>query len=232
MRGYIPGTFPMVVSFALVAAGATTRSAELGRIRDSAEVFHEIMMAPDKAIPRELLRSAQCIAIIPGEKKFAFLVGGQYGKGLVSCRTKHGWSAPAFLTVGGASYGFQIGGSSTDVVIVFRNRRGLDSLLSDKFKIGIDATAAAGPVGRHVAAGTDIKLTAEMLTYARSRGIFAGVSLAGDLVQPDGSGNRALYGPNVKPKEIVDGRLPVPAAARQLIRELDRYAGSKEAVGT
>jgi lipid-binding SYLF domain-containing protein len=215
----------VIASFSSLAAADTTRAEDIARIRHSAEVFHEIMETPDKAIPKDLLGSAKCIAIIPGEKKFAFLVGGTYGKGLVSCRTAHGWSAPAFLTVGGGSYGFQIGGASTDVVMVFQNRHGLDSLLSDKFRIGADATAAAGPVGRHVAAATDIKLHSEILTYARSRGAFAGVSLSGAVVQPDESGNTALYGPNARAKEIVDGGVRVPAGARVLVHELDRDAG-------
>ncbi len=205
-------------------ASASTKSDDVARIQSSAEVFHEIMATPDKAIPQELLSSAKCIGIIPGEKKFAFLVGGKYGKGLVTCRTGHGWSAPAFLSIGGGSYGFQIGGSSTDIVMIFRSRHGLDSLLSDKFKIGADATAAAGPVGRHASAGTDIKLNSQILTYARSRGAFAGVSLDGAVVQPDDSGNAALYGPNLRTKQIVDGRVKVPAAAHSLIRELDRYS--------
>jgi lipid-binding SYLF domain-containing protein len=215
----------IIASFAAIAAPATSRSDDLARIRASTEVFHEIMGTPDKAIPRNLLSSAKCIAIIPGEKKFAFMIGGSYGKGLVSCRTAHGWSAPAFLSVGGGSYGFQIGGSSTDIVMVFRNRRGLDSLLSDKFRIGADATAAAGPVGRHAAAATDIKLNSEILTYARSRGAFAGISLNGAVVQPDSSGNAALYGESARTKQIVDGGVAVPAAARRLTQELDRDAG-------
>ena len=149
----------------------------------------------DKAIPQELLNSAQCIAIIPGELKFAFLVGGNYGKGLVTCRGATSWTAPVFLSVGGGSFGFQIGGSSTDFILVFRGRRGLTKLLSDKFKIGGDASAAAGPVGRSAAAGTDIELHAEILTYSRSRGVFAGVSLGGAVVKPDNAGNRRCTAP-------------------------------------
>lgn len=225
MYKYILLASVLMAAFASVASPATSRSDDLSRIRNSAAVFHEIMGTPDKAIPQNLLGSAKCIAIIPGEKKFAFMVGGSYGKGLVSCRTAHGWSAPAFLSVGGGSYGFQIGGSSTDIVMIFRNKRGLDSLLSDKFRIGADATAAAGPVGRHAAAATDIKLNSEILTYARSRGAFAGISLNGAVVQPDESGNIALYGENARTRKIVDGGVPAPAAAQRLIHELDRDAG-------
>jgi lipid-binding SYLF domain-containing protein len=214
----------LIAGLVSVAMSATSsRSDDIERIHHAAEVFQEIMSTPDKAVPQELMESAKCIAIIPGEKKFAFMVGGNYGKGLVTCRTSKGWSAPAFLAVGGGSYGFQIGGSSTDIVMIFRNRHGLDSLLSDKFKIGADATAAAGPVGRHASAGTDIKLNSEILTYARSRGAFAGVSLNGAVVQPDESGNAALYGSNVRTKQIVDGGVAVPSAAHTLISEITRY---------
>ncbi|MGH9356111.1 MAG: lipid-binding SYLF domain-containing protein [Terriglobia bacterium] len=215
--------------FTLVAMADSTKSDDVARVQSAAEVFHEIMATPDKAVPQELLESAKCVAIIPGEKKFAFIVGGKYGKGLVTCRTAHGWSAPAFLTVGGGSYGLQIGGASTDIVMIFRNRNGLDSLLSDKFKIGGSATAAAGPVGRHVSANTDIKLKAQILTYARSRGAFAGISLNGAVVQPDDSGNAALYGPNARTKQIVDGKVRVPREAHALIAELDRYSREQAA---
>ncbi|MGH9343950.1 MAG: lipid-binding SYLF domain-containing protein [Terriglobia bacterium] len=213
-----------MVGIVSAAMADSSRSDDVARIQRSAEVFHEIMATPDKAVPQELLESAKCIAIIPGEKQFAFMFGGKYGKGLVTCRTAHGWSAPAFLAIGGGSYGLQIGGSSTDIVMIFRSKNGFDSLLSDKFRIGAGATAAAGPVGRHASADTDLKLHAEILTYARSRGAFAGVSLNGAVVQPDDSGNRALYGANASTKEIVDGRVAAPASARSLIREISRYA--------
>ena len=197
---------------------------DIDRINNSAGVFHEIMSTPDKGIPEELLESAKCIAIIPAEKKFALVAGGDYGKGLVICRTAQGWSAPLFLAIGGGSVGLQIGGSSTDIVMVFRNRRGLDSLLSDKFKIGADATAAAGPVGRHADAATDVKMNAEILTWSRSRGAFAGISLEGAIVQPDRSGNEAMYGANARPQDIVNGSVKVPKAAEGLVSEVARYA--------
>ncbi|MGH9405352.1 MAG: lipid-binding SYLF domain-containing protein [Terriglobia bacterium] len=227
---------PMIVLFALAAVGllattaaATSRREDVERIQRSAEVFHEIMATPDRAIPQELIGSAKCIAIIPGEKQLAFMVGGKYGKGLVTCRTAHGWSAPAFLAVSGGSYGFQIGGASTDIVMIFRNRSGLKNLLSDKFRIGAGATAAAGPVGRNVSADTDIKLKAEILTYARSRGVFAGVSLNGAVVQPDGSGNRAMYGAGVTSEQIVAGTVRTPSVAHALTAEISRYSGREAA---
>jgi lipid-binding SYLF domain-containing protein len=218
----------LTVSIAVLGAGlpawASDRSDDIGRVRHATRVFEEIMATPDKGIPQELLGSAKCVAIIPGEKKAAFIFGGNYGKGLATCRTAHGWSAPVFLTVGGGSFGLQIGGSSTDVVMLFMNQHALQSLLSDKFKIGADATAAAGPVGRHVAAGTDIALNAEILTYSRSKGAFAGISLNGAVVQSDRSGDRAMYGSNVRRRQILDGEVPVPQSARPLLAQVSKYA--------
>lgn len=205
-----------------VAHAISVRRHDVERIRHSRRVFHQIMSTPDKAIPQELLESAKCIAIIPAEKNFAFIFGGEYGKGVAMCRTNTGWSAPAFLTISGGSFGFQIGGSSTDLVMIFRERRGVQHLLSDKFKIGADATADAGPVGRHVSAGTDLWMHDEILTYSRSRGIFAGVSLSGDVVEPDRSSDRALYGAHAYAEGILRGKVPVPKVARRLVAEIER----------
>ncbi len=205
------------------------RRDDLQRIRRARVVFHEILNAPDSGIPQELLESAKCIAIIPGEKQFAFLLGGQYGKGLVTCRTAHGWSAPVFLTAAGGSIGFQVGGSSTDLIMIFRNHEGIRRLLDDKFKIGADVTAAAGPVGRHAAAATDLLMHAEILTYSRSRGLFAGVSLDGTMVEPDRSADRALYGRNVNRKAILSGKVPAPLAAQGLLAEISRYTREEAA---
>ncbi len=213
----------LVLGVALPAA-TSDRDDDIERIQAATQVFHEIMSTPDKSIPQGLLESAECVAIIPGEKKVAFGVGGNYGKGLATCRTGHGWSAPLFLAVGGGSVGFQIGGSSTDIVMLFMNDQALQSLMSDKFKIGADATAAAGPVGRQAAAGTDVKLNAQILTYARSKGAFAGISLNGAVVQPDESGNRALYGADVNRKDILDGKVAAPEAAQPLLKEIGKYA--------
>jgi lipid-binding SYLF domain-containing protein len=212
----------VTLTLAFSARAGSTREDDIHRIQDSAQIFEEIMGAPDKAIPEDLLGSAQCIAIIPGEKKFAFVVGGNYGKGLVTCRGVKSWTAPLFLTIGGGSFGLQIGGSSTDLILVFRGRRGLHKLLSDRFQIGGDVTAAAGPVGRKAAAGTDIEMHAEILTYSRSRGIFAGISLNGAVVQPDESGNQALYGLTVNKESILDGKVESPQDARVLIEAVSR----------
>jgi SH3 domain-containing YSC84-like protein 1 len=191
-------------------------------------VFQELMETPDRAIPRELLESAKCIAIIPGQKKAGFIVAAEYGKGLAVCRTEYGWSGPVFLTIARGAFGPQIGGTSTDVVMIFRNRDGFQKLLSDKFKIGADA-AATGPVGRHVGAATDVEMHAEILTYSRSRGVFAGVSLEGAVVRPDRKADEALYGRNVDREAILNAKVPVPPAARELVAEIRRYTEGEKA---
>jgi lipid-binding SYLF domain-containing protein len=178
------------------------------------------MNTPDSGIPSQILGSAKCIAIIPGDKKFAFIFGGNYGRGLATCRTDHGWSAPIFVAVDGGSVGYQIGGSSTDLVMVFMNDHALQSLLGDKFKLGADASVAAGPVGRNASAATDIRMSAEILSYSRSKGIFAGVSLDGAVVQADKSGDLAMYGKNVTRREILDGKVATPHSAEALLREV------------
>jgi lipid-binding SYLF domain-containing protein len=196
----------------------------VNRTQKATQVFKEIMNAPDQGIPQNLLESAKCIAIIPGDKKFAFIFGGSYGRGLATCRTQHGWSAPMFVAIDGGSVGYQIGGSSTDIVMLFMNDHALQSLMSDKFKLGADASVAAGPVGRNAAAGTDLKMNAEILSYSRSKGVFAGVSLDGAVMQADKNGDKAMYGDDVNRHEILSGKVAVPASARRLVEELDGYA--------
>lgn len=222
MRKRVALYLTMILTISLSARASSNRDDDVHRIEDSAQIFQEIMGAPDKAIPQDLLESAKCIAIIPAEKKFAFVVGGNYGKGLVTCRAPKSWSAPVFLAVSGGSFGFQIGGSSTDIILVFRGREGLKKLLSDKFKIGGDVTAAAGPVGRSASAGTDIELRAEILTYSRSRGVFAGISLSGAVVQPDDSGNQALYGRTPNREDILNGKVAIPAEATVLVQAVSK----------
>jgi SH3 domain-containing YSC84-like protein 1 len=219
-RLLIVTTLGMLVSLNAVASD---REDDVNRIHKSAQVFKEIMNAPDQGIPQELLEKAKCIAIIPGEMKFAFIFGGNYGRGLATCHTEHGWSAPMFLAIEGGSVGYQIGGSSTDLVILFMNDHALHSLLSDKFKIGADASVAAGPVGRHASADTDVKLNAEILSYSRAKGVFAGVSLDGAVVQADKSGDEAMYGEHVDRHEILSGKVAVPASARPLLHEIREY---------
>lgn len=203
---------------------ASDRDDDTARIHKATQVFQEIMKTPDKGIPRELLEEAKCVAIIPGEEKAAFIFGGNYGKGLATCRTAAGWSAPMFVAVGGGSVGFQIGASFTDVVLLFMNDHALQSLMSDKFKIGADVTVAAGPVGRQATADTDIKLKAEILSYSRSKGVFAGVSVDGAVVQADHSGDKAMYGSDVTHGEILHGKVAAPEQAQKLLAELARYS--------
>ena len=211
----------------VLPALASDREDDISRIEKATLVFQEIMRTPDQGIPQELLETAKCIAIIPGDVKFAFIFGGSYGRGLATCRTGHGWSAPMFVAIEGGSVGYQIGGSSTDLVMLFMNDHALRSLLSDKFKLGADASVAAGPVGRHAAAGTDIKLNAEILTYSRSKGAFAGVSFDGAVVQADKSGDQAMYGHDVNRHEILSGKVAVPRPARSLLEELAKYAAHR-----
>jgi len=206
-------------------SSASDKEDDISRAQRAGQVFQEIMNAPD-SIPHDVLNKARCIAVIPGDKKFAFIFGANYGRGLAICRTATGWSAPLYLAVEGGSFGYQAGGSSTDLVLLFMNDHALHSLLSDKFKLGGDASVAAGPVGRDATASTDLKLTAEILSYSRSKGIFAGVSLDGTVVQADKSGDKAMYGDDVTRHDILDGTVHAPADTRTLDRELQRYSAN------
>jgi lipid-binding SYLF domain-containing protein len=197
------------------------------RLRTSGAVLHEIMSAPDKGIPHDLLDKAQCVVIVPGLKKAAFIVGADYGRGFVVCRHQGVWGGPAAVRFSGGSFGFQIGGESTDIVMLVMSRRGMEKLATDKFKIGADASAAAGPVGRTATAATDIQLHAEILSYSRTRGAFAGVALDGTVVSEDGSEDRKLYGREVNNKAILEGAVRPPDGAMQLRSELARYSPTK-----
>ena len=212
----------------LLVAGASAASAapakgEARRIRDAATVIRELRAAPDSGIPERIWDRAVCVAVMPGVKKAAFVVGGEHGKGVVSCRTSGGWSAPVFLNLEKASFGAQIGAESTDVVLLVMNERGIERLLQDKVTLGADASLAAGPVGRSGTAATDAQLTAEMLSYSRSRGLFAGVDLSGGVLRPDKSANEAFYEHAVPDRDILLGRQrgPPPAAARPLMSALN-----------
>jgi SH3 domain-containing YSC84-like protein 1 len=197
------------------------------RLRNAHTVFHEMAKEPDKGIPLGLFNKADCIVIIPGVKKGAFIFGGKYGRGYVSCRRGEGrrFGAPAAIRIEGGSYGLQIGGTSTDVFMLIMNENGMQHLLSDKFTVGGEAAAAAGPVGRNTSANTDVLLHAEILSWSRSRGLFAGVSLEGSTLRPDGSENRKLYGRDLTNRQILQGEISVPPAGRQLIGTLNRYSG-------
>jgi lipid-binding SYLF domain-containing protein len=197
-------------------ADTTAKKAEK-RLRAAAEILREIMEAPDKGIPREVIEGAKCIAVIPHEIKGGFVFGAAHGNGVATCRTPTGWSAPAFFSIIGGSWGAQIGLEGVDNVLMIMNQNGLDRLLSDKFQIGGEASAAAGPVGRHAAAGTDWKLDAEILSYARAKGAFAGAALNGAWVSTDREATKAFYGRNLNSKEILTGQVPPPAAARTFL---------------
>jgi len=187
----------------------------------------EIMATPDKAIPKELLESCQCIVIVPGMKKGAFIVGANYGRGFMMCRLASGtgWSAPAAIRVEGGSFGFQIGGSETDAVMLVMNAGGVQKLLSSKFTLGGDASVAAGPVGRTAAAKTDLQMHAEILSYSRSQGVFAGISLTGATLRPDDDVNAELYGKGVTNREIVTGtKVRNSAAGKRLTDDMNRYS--------
>jgi len=195
------------------------------RLEESAAVFSEIMSAPDKGIPDELLEKAQCIVIVPGLKKGAFIVGGQYGKGYLSCRRKNGrgWSAPGTVRMEGGSVGLQIGGSETDVIMLVMNQRGADKLLSSQFTLGAEGEVAAGPVGRSSTAETDALMRAEILSWSRSRGAFAGIALKGATLRQDVDDNQALYGKKLENRDIVTTGIAPPNSAAKLLALLNRY---------
>src|ERR1051325_2810033 len=193
------------------------------RLEESAAVLSEIMATPDKGIPQDLLDRAHCVAVVPGLKKGAFVVGAQYGRGFLTCRNASGWSAPAAIRVEGGSVGFQIGGSETDVVMLVMNQRAVDKLLSSKFTLGAEGEVAAGPVGRTSSAETDAKMTAEILSWSRSKGLFAGISLKGATLRPDSDENEELYGRKIENRKSVMSTKP-PAAASRLESVLNQYS--------
>ncbi len=197
------------------------------RLQRSAEIIQEIMGTPEKGIPEDLLNKAVCVAIVPSYKKAAFGLGVSGGKGALVCR-RHGngpWGGPSMFTMGGGSFGFQIGGSATDIVMIVMNTRGAEKLLQSKVKLGADASVAGGPVGRTSSAATDLQMHAEILTYSRSRGLFAGVSLQGAFIRTDGDANDRLYGRRLEPEDIcLNGAGGIPAAARRLDAMLTKYS--------
>jgi len=199
------------------------------RLDDAADMLTEIMSAPDKGIPQDLLEKAHCVVLVPGLKKGAFIVGAKYGKGFMLCRKPSGvgWSAPAAVRIEGGSFGFQIGASETDVVMLVNSEPGAKKLLASKFTLGADASVAAGPVGRTSSAETDAQMHAEILTWSRARGIFAGISLQGATLRPDEDWNKDLYGSSLTNKEIVLGSTPAPTPAAQLLAVLDKYSSRK-----
>jgi SH3 domain-containing YSC84-like protein 1 len=206
------------------APQSADESKAVDRVRAAAEVVDEIMSVPDKGIPEEVMGSAQCVAVVPSMLKGGFIVGARYGRGVASCRTPKGWSAPAFFTIKGGSFGFQIGGQAVDLIMLVMNEKGMRNLLSSKFQVGADASAAAGPVGRHAEGSTDWKMRAEILTYSRARGVFAGISLNGALVKQDKTSTREFYGRMVPFRTSLTGEIQSPEGGRPLLVSLSKFA--------
>jgi len=199
----------LVSSFAF----ADAKSDSTERLSKAGMVLKEIMSAPDKGIPGEVFDGAKCILVVPNLVKGGFVFGGKHGRGIATCRTGKGWSAPAFVSIGGGSWGLQIGVQGVDLVLMVMNERGMQHLLSNKFQVGGEASAAAGPVGRHASAGTDWKAETEILTYSRAKGLFAGVTLEGAVVQQDDDSTLAIYGKNINQKALLSGNVAAPEVA-------------------
>lgn len=212
----------MVVGFAglslsIAAWAADSRQTDVDRIQKASEVLHQIMATPDKGIPNEVLEHAKCIAVVPHLVKGGFVFGGEGGSGVATCRTATGWSAPVFFNVAGGSWGLQIGVEGIDLVMVAQNDKGMQDLLSSKFQVGADGSVAAGPVGRHASANTDWKMNAEILTYSRAKGAFAGLTLNGAVISRNDNAMRAMYGPGVSSQAVLDGKVKTPADAHPFI---------------
>src|SRR5258708_8463255 len=201
------------------------------RLENAGNVLHEIMAMPDKGIPEEVLEHAKCIAVVPHMVKGGFIFGGKGGKGVATCRTANGWSAPAFITISGGSWGLQIGVEAVDVVLIIQNEKGMQKLLSSNFQIGADASAAAGPVGRHAEAGTDWKMDTEILTYSRAKGAFAGLTLEGASLRQDRDSENAIYGRNVTTRAILLGKVAAPSAAHPFLAEIREAKAQSVAAG-
>jgi lipid-binding SYLF domain-containing protein len=211
------------------AARTVANNDTANRLNAAADVLNEIMATPDKGIPQDLLDKAACAVVVPNVKKGAFIIGAKYGRGFIVCRNQNGrgWSAPAGVKVEGGSVGFQIGGSETDVIMLLMNKSAIDKLLSSKFTIGGDASVAAGPVGRSSSAETDAQLHAELLTYSRTRGLFAGVSLQGATLRPDDDANKDMYGKTMSNQDVVLGSRQPPSSAAGLIAALNRHSSRR-----
>jgi lipid-binding SYLF domain-containing protein len=211
-----------------VSAFAADREIKVAdRLEASADTLTDSLRAGDKGIPQDLLDKAHCVVVVPGMKKAGFIFGAEYGRGFAVCRRSGGWSAPAAMRMEGGSFGFQIGASETDVVLLVMNDRGMKHLLSDKFTLGADASVAAGPVGRDASAQTDVMLNAEILSYSRTRGIFAGIALTGATLRPDGETNRELYGHDSTNHEILEGDFKTPEVAKKFQHALYRDSAER-----
>jgi lipid-binding SYLF domain-containing protein len=220
-----------MLSLGTLGWAASAREDATDRLDSAKQVMHEIIGMPDKGIPEEVLEHAKCIAVVPHMVKGGFVFGAKGGKGVATCRTANGWSAPAFITISGGSWGLQIGVEAVDVVMIIQNEKGMQRLLSSNFQVGGDASAAAGPVGRHTEAGTDWKMDTEILTYSRAKGAFAGLTLEGASLRQDNDSRQALYGPNVTTRALLLGKVPVPSAARSFLAEIRGAKGQAVAAG-
>ena len=212
-----------LVASSLTAFGAEDKAKLTERLNNAQAVIAQVMATPDRSIPSSILAGASCVVVVPSYKKAAFVVGGQYGQGVATCRTPKGWSAPVFVQLAGGSFGFQIGAQATDLVLVAMNDQGLQDMLKNKFKIGADAAASAGPVGRNAQAGTDWKLNAEFLTYSRSKGLFAGINLDGTVLSQNEEDTRTMYGANIPYVEVLKGNQATPMEARPFVRTVAKY---------
>jgi lipid-binding SYLF domain-containing protein len=200
------------------AWAGSAREDTVDRLQKSVDVLHAIMSTPDKGIPEEVLSNAKCILVVPDLIKGGFIFGGKHGRGVASCRTAEGWSAPAFVSVGGGSWGLQIGVEGVDLVMLVMNDHGFQHLLSSKFELTGEGSVAAGPVGRHASAGTDWKMNTEMLTYSRSKGVFAGLTLEGAVVEQDNDSTRAIYGKHMTFRNILSGKATTPRSAEAFLK--------------
>jgi len=217
----------LTLALAILSVTSTLHASEADnrRLADADSMFKEIMDTPDHSIPRDLLKSAECAVLVPGLKKAGFIVGAKYGRGFATCRTPKGWTAPVAMRVEGGSVGFQIGASETDIILLVMNKRGMERLLSSKFTLGAEASVAAGPVGRESQAQTDVTMRAEILSWSRSRGVFAGIALQGATLRADEDTDSALYGKAVNRADVLNGKIATPPAAAALISTLTRYSG-------
>jgi len=214
----------VVLSSLVWAADEQKESKATDRVQAAADVLNEIQAAPDSGIPEEILSRSECVAVVPSMLKGGFIVGGKYGRGLASCRTPKGWSSPAFFMVTGGSFGFQIGGQAVDLVMLIMNNDGMQHLLSSQFELGADASVAAGPVGRHAEGNTDWKMRAQVLTYSRARGLFAGATLNGAVIKQDKDTTREFYGHMVTFKAALTGEVEPPATANPFLTSLAKWA--------
>jgi SH3 domain-containing YSC84-like protein 1 len=221
--------FTLMAVFWVAIGNVFAAEKAVERVNTAAEVLEEVMATPEHAIPGDLFSKCQCVAIIPAVKKAGLGLGGQYGKGVLSCRGKEGkgWSGPSTVRIEGGSFGLQIGGSSTDIILLILNERGAEKLLQSKFTVGVDAAAAAGPVGRNAKAETDLQMHAEILSYSRSRGAFAGISLDGSTLRQDADDNKDIYGKAVTPQQILNGDVAPPATVQKLLDTLNKYSSAK-----